>query len=175
MARGLDKNIAANDLLKILKQSGLAWFRSKWCHLRDLLDLSLQDEEAVVLEIDATLVQLSCDLGKCCPSPLIMYLDVLSFLATREITHSVPATGTTPSPPSGSSTTLTKCTLTRANVQSGNSAELWMSSETFFNRAFSTLAKHKHHSVDDVRLSRAIRSDDRVEAVWYGPIVFRPA
>jgi hypothetical protein len=49
--------VASNDILKVLKESRFILILSLGLHERDLLDLTLQDKEAIVLEIDALLAQ----------------------------------------------------------------------------------------------------------------------
>ena len=53
LVNALDIFVGTNDILEVLKQAGLVLVLSLSFHQRDLLNLTLQDEEPVMLEVDA--------------------------------------------------------------------------------------------------------------------------
>mmetsp|Transcript_96610 Transcript_96610/g.207268 ORF Transcript_96610/g.207268 Transcript_96610/m.207268 type:complete len:245 (+) Transcript_96610:3239-3973(+) len=59
---GLEKAVGADDVLQVLKQSIFVGPLCLGLHQRDLLNLTLQDQEAIVLEVDASLAQQLGDL-----------------------------------------------------------------------------------------------------------------
>ena len=107
--------------------------------------------------------------AKVAPFPLSLYVDVLSVLATREIPlgagygyHTLAPIGI-----------IHDVDEVHVDARERTIWELGRVvdelGDLFQPELLRTLAKHKHHSVDDVRLPRAIRSDDRVEAVMVRP------
>ena len=60
----LDVRVGSNDVLEVLEQSILVLRLRLWFHERDLLHLSLEDEEPVVVEVDAVLFEQVCDFGE---------------------------------------------------------------------------------------------------------------
>mmetsp|Transcript_75887 Transcript_75887/g.199864 ORF Transcript_75887/g.199864 Transcript_75887/m.199864 type:complete len:431 (+) Transcript_75887:2868-4160(+) len=59
---GLDQAVGANDVFQILEQAVLMLRQGLWLHQGDLLDLTLQDQEAVVLKVHASLAEQAVDL-----------------------------------------------------------------------------------------------------------------